>query len=74
MKKKPARVVRAGLGKSIFLGEIFLSGPADRTGPIIGDVFELGAGGHAVVRIAAGGVVNVAAEGANILIHAEYLL
>jgi hypothetical protein len=70
----PARIVRAGIGQSIFLGEIFLSGSADGAGPVVRDVFELGSGSDAAVRVADGRVINIAAESANVFIHVGYLL
>jgi hypothetical protein len=56
------------------LAKVFLAGSADRTGPVVGNVFELGSGGDAAVRVTDGWVVNIAAEGANILVHIRFSL
>lgn len=42
---------------------------AEGTHPVGGQVFELGAGGYAVLRVALRGIVFIPADIANILFH-----
>ena len=51
------------------LFEVLLADAACGAGPVIGDVFERGAGGYAGFRITFCGIVDVAADYAYILIH-----
>ena len=53
----------------LVLLEVLLADAACGAGPVIGDVFERGAGGYAGFRVTFCGVVDVAADYAYILIH-----
>jgi len=53
----------------LLFGEFALGSSADRTNPLVGNRFEGRAGGDAVFGITFGGIVDVPADIADILIH-----
>ena len=67
-KKKPPC---GGSSKILLLGELILADAADRADKIGRELLSLGAGRDAVLRIALGLVVLIAADIANILLHDE---
>jgi len=57
-----------------FLFKIVLWGATHRTLPVIGNIFKFCTGGHAVVRVSLGRIINITAYCAYILIHPFTLL
>jgi hypothetical protein len=53
----------------LFFFEIVFGCAADGAYPVGGDIFKFGSGVYAVVGIAFGGVVDIAANSTNIFIH-----
>ena len=53
----------------LLLGELVLAYAAQGADPILGEVFELGAGGNAVIGVAHLGVIALAANVAHIHFH-----
>ena len=66
LNERNASQVRCEL---LFFFEIVFARAADRTFPVPGYIFPLGAGRHAIVRVTGFGIVNIAAECANITVH-----
>ena len=53
----------------IFRAEVFLAYAADGAYPVLGEVFESGAGSYAVIGVAELWIIDVTAGVANILFH-----
>jgi hypothetical protein len=49
--------------------KLILAGTADGTSPIVGHIAEISARGHAVVRIAGGGIIDITTDYTNMLFH-----
>ena len=60
---------RKETGKDLLLGELILAYAAQGAHPISGNLLPGGAGGNAVVGITLSGIVDIAAQITNILIH-----
>jgi hypothetical protein len=67
-KKAPRPKDGQGAAKSGFL-ELIFARTADRTGPVIGDVFKGSARGYAIVRITGSGIILIVTNNTAILFH-----
>lgn len=56
-----SRLFEARKGASGF-AELILTNTTDGADPVIGDIFESGSGGNAVVRIALCGIISISAD------------
>ena len=61
-------------GKSLLLGELVLAGAAQGAHPVGGNLLPGSAGCYAVVGVTLSGIVDIAAEIADVLIHVGTLL
>ena len=61
-------------GKILLLGELIFPRAAQGAHPVGGNLLPGSAGGHAVVGVTLGGIVDIAAEIADVLIHIKTLL
>ena len=69
IQREGGALLQVRRGHGLLRDELALRDAADRAGPVVGQLLERGAGGDAGVGVAERGIVDVAAGGADVLLH-----